>query len=87
MIWGYVGSQGVLCFLFEWLTPTVITMRGLIFQSCGLIASTNGLYLSSFVCMAWSSNLSCVKVNSMIGIVRSGVGISGPFCSYVAPCM
>ena len=36
------------------LTLAVITMRGLIFQPCALIAATNGLYLSSFVCMAWS---------------------------------
>ena len=59
----------------------VIIMKGLIFQLCALIESTNGLYLSPFVCMAWSRNLSCVKVNSMIWIARSGVGISGPFCS------
>jgi hypothetical protein len=69
------------------LTPTVITIRGLIFEPCALIVSTNGLCLSSFVCMAWSRNLSCVKVNSIIWMVRSGVGISGPFCSYVMPCM
>ena len=31
--------------------PIVITMRGVIFQPCTLIAFTNGLYLSSFVCM------------------------------------
>ena len=42
--------------LLVWMAPltlVVITMRGLIFQPCALIASTNGLYLSSFVCMAW----------------------------------
>ena len=63
-MWGYAGSQGVLCFLCECppLTPMVIIMRGLIFQPCALIAFTNGLDLSSFVCMAWSRNLSCVKV-------------------------
>jgi len=60
----------------------MITMRGLIFQPCALNASTNGLYLFSFVCMAWSRNLSCVKMNSMIWMNRSGVGISGPICSY-----
>jgi hypothetical protein len=65
----------------------VITMRGLIFQPCALIAPTNGSHLSSFVCMAWSRNLSCVKVNSTIWMVRSGVCISGPFCSYAMPCM
>ena len=69
------------------LTPMVITTRGLIFQPCALIASLNGLYLFSFVCMDWSRNLSCAKVNSMIWMVTSGVGISGPFCSYAAPCM
>ena len=69
------------------LTCVVITMRGLIFEPCALIASINGLYLSSFVCMAWSKNLSCVKVNSIIWMVRSGIGISGPFCSYATPCM
>jgi hypothetical protein len=34
------------------LTHPVISMRGLIFQPCALIASTNGLHLSSFVCLA-----------------------------------
>jgi hypothetical protein len=52
------------------LTFAMIIMRGLIFQPCALIVSTNGLYFSSFVCMAWSRNLSCVKVNSMIWMVR-----------------
>ena len=46
-----------------------------------------GLYLRSFVCMAQSRNLSWVKVNLMIQLVRSSVCISGSFCSYVAPCM
>ena len=69
------------------LTPAVMVIRGLVFQPCAFIASISGLYLVSFVCMACSINLSCVKVNSMICMVRSGVGIRGPFCSYVAPCM
>ena len=70
------------------LTFVVISMRGLIFEPCALIASTNGLYLSSFVCMAWSRNPSCIKENSMIfWMVRSNVGISEPFCSYAMPCM
>ena len=49
--------------LLVWMaphTPVEIPMRDLIFQPCALIAFTNGLYLSSFVCMAWSRNLSCV---------------------------
>ena len=54
------------------LTLAVITMRGLIFQPCALIVSTKKLCSSSFVCMAWSRNLSCVQVNSMIWMVRSG---------------
>ena len=62
-------------------------MRGLLFQSCALIASTNGLYLFSFVCMPWSRNLSSAKVNSMIWMVRSGGGVSGPFWSCATPCM
>ena len=61
--------------------------EGLVFQPCALIASTNGLYLSSFLCMAWSRNLSCVKLDSMIWMLRLGVGTSGPFCSYATPCM
>lgn len=32
-------------------------------------------------------NMTCVKVNSMIWMVRSGVGIGGSFCSNGAPCM
>ena len=64
------------------LTPTMITMKGLMFQPCALLASTNRLYLSFFVCMAWSRNLSRAKVISMIWMVTSNVGISGPFCSY-----
>ena len=69
------------------LTHAVINMRGLIFHPCALIVSNNGLYLSSFVCLSLSRNLSYVKVNSMIRMVRSGVGISEPFCSYAAPCI
>ena len=37
--------------------------------------------------MDCSINLSCVKVNSMLCMVRFGVGIRGSFCLYVAPCM
>ena len=37
--------------------------------------------------MGCSLNLSCVKANSMIYMVRSGVGIRGLVYSYVAPCM
>ena len=59
-------------------TRAVITMMGMTFQFCAHIASNNGLYLSSFACMAWSMNLSCVKVISMIWMIRSSVGISGP---------
>ena len=69
------------------LTFAVITMRGLLFEPCALIVSTNMLYLSFFVCMASSRNLSCVQVNSMVWMVRYGVGISGLFCSYAMPCM
>jgi hypothetical protein len=69
------------------LTHAMIVVRGLIFQPCAFIASTSGLYLASFVCIVGSTNVSCVKVNSIICMVRSGVGIKGSFCSYVAPCM
>ena len=64
----------------------VITMMGLIFQPCALIVSINKLSSSS-VCMASSRNLSSVKVNSMIWMVRSDVGISEPFCSYATAYM
>ena len=37
--------------------------------------------------MAWSRNQSCVKANSMNLTVRYGVGIRGPYCLNVAPCM
>ena len=76
--------------LLVWMPPltlAVINMRGLIFQPCALIASTIGLYLSPFVCMVRSRNLSCIKVKSMTWMIRFGVGISGPFCSYATPCM
>jgi hypothetical protein len=69
------------------LTPAVRTMRGLIFQLCALNVCIYGLYLSSLVNMAWSRNLSCAKVNSIIWIVRSGVDISAPFCSYATLSM
>ena len=68
------------------LTLAVLTMTGLMFRPCALIASTNGLHLSSFVCMAWSRNISCVKVKSMISMLRSSVSISGPICSYAPLC-
>jgi hypothetical protein len=42
-------------------------------------------YLYSLVCMAWLRNLSRVKVNLKFCIVKFGLGIRGPFCSYVAP--
>ena len=61
--------------------------KGSLVQPCAFIASIRGLYLVYLVCMACSINLSCVKVNSMICIFRSGVGIKGLFCLYVAPCM
>ena len=60
-------------------------MRGLTLQPCARILFIDGLYLSPFICMAWSSNLSSVKVNSLVWMVRSGVGIIGPFCSYMTP--
>ena len=69
------------------LTHVVIFIRGLAFQVCAFIASIGGLYLVSFICMAYSTNMSFVKVNSRISMVRFGVGIMGSFCSYVAPCM
>ena len=69
------------------LTLVMITMRGLTFQPCALLASINGLYLSSFICMAWSRNPSCCEGELMIWMIRSNVGISRPFCLYMAPCM
>ena len=69
------------------LTHVVITMRGQIFQPCALIAFINGLYSSSFVCLAWTKNLSCIKVNSMIWMVRTSACMNVPFCSYATPCM
>ena len=69
------------------LTLAMITMKGLTFHPYAFIVFINGLYLSSFICMVWSSYLSCVKVHSMIWMVCFTVGISIPFCSYAAPCM
>ena len=44
-----------------------IAIRDPTFQPCALVASMNGLYTSSFVCiMTQSRSLSCVMVNSMI---------------------
>ena len=44
-----------------------IAIRDPTFQPCALVASMNGLYTSSFVCiMTQSRSLSCVTVNSMI---------------------
>ena len=48
---------------------------------------TNTCLLLFFTNLQTSRNLSCVKVNSMIWMVRSGVGINGPFCSYATPWM
>ena len=69
------------------LTLVAITMKGLTFQPCALLAFINALYLSSFVCMAWSRNLSCCEGELMIWMIRVSVGISKSFCLYVAPCM
>ena len=69
-------------------TRAVITMMAMTFQFCALIASISGLYLSSFICLGWSRNLSCAKVISMIWMIRSGVGISGPLfvCGILYVC-
>lgn len=74
-----VSSDSRLLLCIAPLTLAVMVMRGLTFQPWALIASISGLYLSSFICMACSMNLSCVKVNSMIWMVMYGVGIGG-FC-------
>ena len=61
------------------LTPMMIVTRGWTFHPCALKVPINELCLSSFVCMAWSRNMPCVKVNAMIWIIRSNVGIRGHF--------
>ena len=49
------------------ITPADMIMRGMSFQPWALSASIRGLMnLYSFVCMAWLTSISCVKVNSMI---------------------
>lgn len=40
-----------------------------------LVTFSNMLYLSPYVCMGWSRDLPCAKLNSMIWMVRFGVGI------------
>jgi hypothetical protein len=45
------------------------------------------LYLSLLVSMARAVNLLCVNVNSIIWMVRWGIGICGPCYSYGAPWM
>jgi hypothetical protein len=62
-------------------------IKGLIFKPCAFLASITKLYMVSFVCMACLMNVSCVKVNTMICMVRSGVGIMGSYCLYDASCM
>ena len=87
---GFALFGGVLYILLVCIaphTPRVIVIRGFVFQPCAFIESISRLYLVSFVCMACLMNPSRVKVNSMICMVRSGVGIRGLFCLYVAPCM
>lgn len=37
--------------------------------------------------MAWLVYLSCVNMNSMSCMARSGVGINGPVWVMIAPCM
>jgi hypothetical protein len=69
------------------VSPAVITTRGLIFQPCALIASTNGLYLPFFFLYGLIKESIMRKSDSIIWMVRSGVGISGPFCSYATPCV
>ena len=51
------------------------------------MASMRGLYLSLLVSMAGVVYLSCVNVNSTMQMIRWGVGICGPGCSYGAPWM
>lgn len=70
------------------MTPAVRVIKGPTFQPHVLVASINGLCLFAFVCMAqWLRKLSCVKVNSMVWMVRSGVGINGLHWLYAVPYM
>lgn len=43
--------------------------------------------LYSFVCMAWLTSISCVKVNSMIWMGGYNVHIREPFGSYMVMCI
>ena len=61
------------------LTLAVITMRGLTFHPCAIFAFINELYLLR--------NPSCVKVNSMIWMVKPCVFVIIAFGSYVASFM
>ena len=69
----YVGDvlPSILLLCDKCLTLAVINIRGLVFKPCAFLAFIGGLYMVSFVCMACSINLSRVKVNSMICMVRS----------------
>lgn len=64
--------------LFVCMAPlTLAIISGLTFQPCAQIFSFNGL--SFFVVwMKWLMHVSCVYVNLIICMERSGVGIKGP---------
>lgn len=62
-------------------------MSGLTIHPCSSIAEIRGLYLFCLVLMAWSMNLSCVNVYSIICMARFKACRNGPSCSCVAPCI
>ena len=64
-----------------------MSMRKLTCHPCVLMASMRGLYLSLLVSMMGVVYLMYVYVNSIIWMVRWGVGICGPSCLHGAPWM
>lgn len=59
------------------LTRVKIIIKCLTFQPWVQDASNKGLYLSCCILMAWLIYLSCVKVNSILSMVRPGEGSNG----------
>lgn len=52
-----------------------------------ILGSNHGDERVIFIYLVWiacSMNLSCVNVNSIICMVRLGVGRNGPYCFFVA---
>ena len=64
-----------------------VDFKGVIFHPCVWIASISGLHFSCLLLMVWSIYLSCVNMNSISCMMKSGARIYGQVWVMVVRCM